>query len=189
MRLVGRIVVVCAGATLPAVVAVIGCAVDSDRYPGIKNSIPNGPKVSGATSSSTSSTSTSASSSTSSGALPTLCDCAAAFVSADGGACLQCATESIKEDAGCGKEQTACTNSNCTDALSCVANCAGDPACIAACIVASPVYRDLLNCECSTCLSACSVPAQVTCNLDGTGGGGTGGAGTGGGPADAGGGG
>lgn len=189
MRLVGRILFVGAVATLPAVVAVIGCAVDSDRYPGIKNDIPNTRKASAGTTSSSGSSSSTTSSGTG-GPMPTLCQCAATFVSMDGGNCGQCASDNVKADGGCTTQQTACINNNCTDALTCVSGCAGDAACIAGCIKGNAAYQELLNCQCANCVVACSVPNGLTCNLGtgtgGAGGGGTGGAGGGGGPADAG---
>jgi hypothetical protein len=191
MRLVNRILVVCAGATLPAVVAVIGCAVDSDRFPGIQNDVPNAANGGEKPTSTTSSSSSSSTSSTG-GEVPTLCQCAATFVMATDSACKTCANDTINGSAGgdCADEQQACDNNDCSTAIACVVDCAGDATCIAGCITSNPAYQELLNCQCNDCAADCSVPNQPVCNLGGgtggAGGGGTGGSGTGGASPDAG---
>src|SRR5262245_44300362 len=122
MRLVNRILVVCAGATLPAVVAVIGCAVDSDRFPGIGNDIPNARKGGGSTSPSSSS-----SSSSSGSAVPTICQCASTFFSPDGGDCAMCGSGAVGASGACFDKQMNCTNDTaCSAALACLAACPDD---------------------------------------------------------------
>lgn len=176
-----RVLVVCAGFTLPAVVAVIGCVVDSDRYPGIDNAIPNARKGTA-----NPSTSTGSSSSSTSGTPPPICQCAPTINSPDGGACAQCGGEAVSSAGSCFIQAQACTiDTECQKVIPCMIACTpGDQICVENCIKPSPVYKSLASCQCTACASACAVANPLPCDLDagtgGTGGGGTGGGGTGG---------
>jgi hypothetical protein len=183
MRLAGRILLLLAGASVPAVVAVIGCNVESDPYKGIGNEIPNarqGGVAQGGTpaSASASSGSGTSSSSGSGGTAANDCTCAWSFAGhGDAGVCTTCGGNVVMAGQPCAAAQTACLNdANCFAALTCVTNCAdSNPACTEACLPTNANYAALAACQCAHCVSACAAVPPLPCDLGDAGDGGDGG--------------
>lgn len=176
MRLVGRILVVLAGAGLPAVVIAIGCNVEPDPYPAIGDG-PNGGRAgkgssghaasAGATSGSSSSAS---GSSSSGGAAPNLCQCAWSFAGhGDAGTCQMCGTTAASAGGACAAQGTACSNDPlCVQALICEVSCPdSNPACPATCLTKNATFEALVACKCSHCSGSCGGLPPLPCDLDG----------------------
>lgn len=175
--------------TLPAVVALIGCVVDSDRPPGIGNEVPNThgvdqtPVASSSSSSSSSSSGTtgtggtggsmgtggaggstsSSSSSSSSGTPANVCECSVAMNDTNTPNCGTCATAAV--GSACATEQLNCFNDTaCGTVNGCVSSCGStDGTCIDGCINNNAAYIALANCICQACGGFCTVAAPVTC--------------------------
>jgi hypothetical protein len=184
MRLVGRILLLVAGASLPAVVAVIGCNVESDPYKGIGNDIPNHRQAGGAqggtpASSSASGTSTaSGSSSSSGGGTANVCQCAWSVEGhGDAGACTMCGATAVGVGQACENANAACLNDAlCLQALACVANCQDAvPTCTESCLITSPNYQALVACQCDNCMGECAAVSPIPCDIGDAGDGGDGG--------------
>lgn len=168
MRLVGRILLVLAGASLPAVVAGIGCNVDSQPYPGISNEIAHGRTGGGGPSGASGATSSGSGSSSSGGGNLTLCQCAWSFEGhGDAGACTTCGNSAVATGKACHAQSAACTNDTlCVQALTCVVTCPdSDLTCTAGCIGISPVYQALVTCQCSQCGNQCLPVMPLPCML------------------------
>ena len=188
MRFLGRFFLVLAGAMVPAVVAPIGCIVDSDRFPGKPNDVPNGTyngNPGGSTSSSSSSSSSgstsssSGSTSSSSGSSGSVndCQCAATIVSTDPGECGKCTDPAAASGGACFDKQLECSaGTACTDGTNCVLGCTTST-CIADCLAGNALYAALIACQCSACATACSVATPIACVTSPDGGAGGGGAG------------
>jgi hypothetical protein len=187
MRLASKIFLGLASATALAVLAPIGCGVDSNRFPGIGSEVPNG---NGAGSGGASGTTTSKTNSGTPGTVANVCQCAAFTLVPDAGACGTCARGEALTGGLCAQLQIDCNNDPtgaCGNALGCAAICAANPdpsLCMEACAIQSDIFQALLTCQCgsSNCQKDCTVQSPIKCDLGtgGTGGSGTGGSGTGG---------
>lgn len=173
MRL-GRILVVVAAASVPAVVTLIGCGVQGDRYPGLPNEVPNSDGTQPPPPSSGSSSSGSTSTSSSGGLSLNICQCALTFLEqVDGGAtCNTCGKSVVAGGGACFDKQTACdSDPACQAALVCIPTNCTDPlkwdSCVATCMASSPVFQDLATCQCTQCQKLCAVPDPINCDLGG----------------------
>jgi hypothetical protein len=163
MRLASRILVVVAVAVGPAVVAVIGCGIDTAaNLPGLPNEIPNTPgggvgTVSASEGSSSSSTSTGI---TTTPAL-TPCDCAASLV-VTGSPCSACAIATETDQ--CLTQFDSCTG-GCNTTLQTLTTCDGGALCINQAITGNTAYEQLLLCQCNACLASCGQATPIACEI------------------------
>ena len=168
MRLVSRILLLLAGAGVPAVVVPIGCNVDQDHYTGIGNEVPNGSNlVSPGGAGATTGSGGSSPSSTSSGSAPlTQCACAWAFGgNGPDATCTNCGADQVSTGGTCINESQNCSiDADCQTALTAIFACT-DPSCVVGILAGSPVYQALVSCQCDACDSQCAAATPVSCDL------------------------
>ena len=187
MRLALKILLGLALATTTAVLAPIGCGVDSNRFPGIGSEVPNTPNGGGTGGAGSTTTTTN---SGTPGTVANVCQCALLTLGADAGACGTCVKGETAAGGPCAQLQIDCTNDPigaCQTSIACAFTCSQNPdpsSCMTICALQSKIFQDLLTCQCgsSNCAKDCTITNPIACDLGtgGTGGMGTGGTGTGG---------